>query len=65
MAVSKGMIMAAAAAQLLAAGSLTPERHADRIRYSPKTGRPKELTRPQIRRADRTKKQYILKGVRP
>lgn len=55
-----------AGAVLAAAGSMTPFEAGHHVRHrNPATGRPRELTRKQTRAADRSKKQYLLKGIRP
>jgi hypothetical protein len=59
--------MSAAAAVLLAAESITPFEAARHVRHRNRfTSRPRtELTRKGSRAADRSKKQYLLKGIRP
>lgn len=62
---SLGMSMAAAAARLAAAGHLMdltlPRRELPNMPYMGMMG----ATRKQRRQADRSKKQYLLKGIRP
>lgn len=61
MAISRSLALVAAAAQL---STMDMGESMERIRHNPKTGRPKQKPR-IVKQADRSKKQYKLKGLRP
>lgn len=63
--ISSGMALAAAAAMVTTLGMAPPEPLKRPMRHKPQRPYETEMNRKQSRAANRSKKQYLLKGIRP